>query len=56
MNGTFKLEVELGNAAMQGRYDIIEALTETSERLKHGDIRGIIMDVNGNNVGKFWME
>lgn len=56
MNGTFKLEIEMGNAAMLKRRDISDALTDVADKLKCGQAAGTIMDINGNSVGKFWME
>ena len=49
---TFKLEIRLGNDAMQTAADIAEAL----ERVAVGDIHGgsgsgLIFDYNGNSVG-----
>jgi hypothetical protein len=56
MNGTFRIEIEMGNAAMLKRRDIADALIDVSNKLKCGQAAGGIMDVNGNTVGKFWME
>jgi hypothetical protein len=56
MNGTFRLEIEMGNAAMLKRSDIADALIDIVGKLKCGQAAGGIMDVNGNTVGKFWME
>lgn len=55
----FTLEIELGNDAMQTRDDIEEALRSAGQNLRYmsdppedGDGGGI-MDLNGNNVGKW---
>ena len=59
---TFKLEIELGNDAMQSAYDVALALSEAvrqltlhrgySEPLQHEE-QGSIRDVNGNRVGSW---
>lgn len=55
----FILEIELGNDAMQTRADIEEALRRLGQDCRYmsdiprvGDDGGI-MDLNGNNVGKW---
>lgn len=52
----FKLEIELGNAAMMGPEDVAEALEELAKRLrawaKTGSMVSLaIRDRNGNSVG-----
>lgn len=56
MNGTFRLEIEMGNSEMLKRRDIADALTDVASKLKCGQAAGGIVDINGNTVGKFWME
>ena len=56
MNVTFKLEIEMGNAAMSLRSDVADALSGVAVKMHRGQAEGIIIDSNGNTVGKFWME
>jgi hypothetical protein len=55
----FKLEIELGNDAMQTFDDVLEALQESHSSLADGSepfIVGdydLLRDVNGNTVGKW---
>lgn len=57
----FKLEVELGNEAMQNLSDVASALERVAERLHEmkmfnlssNGLRGKIMDQNGNSVGNW---
>jgi hypothetical protein len=55
-DGTFLVEITLGNAAMQTGRDIGEALVVVGAKVTNGDPEGAIMDVNGNRVGSFWYE
>jgi hypothetical protein len=54
----FKLEIELGNAAMQTGHDVGRALKEVAANLFTAGVgvlesaeRGVIHDTNGNKVG-----
>lgn len=51
-----KLEIEIGNDAMQTRLDVAEALERVAIRLKTFGLdraSSKILDVNGNTVGKW---
>ena len=48
----FKLEIEMGNDAMQSGFDVAQALKlEVIPRLTDGYLAGVIFDINGNKVG-----
>ncbi len=54
--GTFKLEIKLGNEAMNSPQDIGLALRSLSRRVAEIDVsdeevEGIVRDTNGNRVG-----
>lgn len=49
----FKIEIKMGNSAMQTSDDIINALKQVIEKMENGSGGGIIQDENGNNVGTF---
>lgn len=52
--GTFTLEIQLGNAAMQTPEDVALALRELAERLEgSGPTEGMVRDENGNTVGRW---
>lgn len=51
----FKLEIEMGNDAMQSSNAIADALTVVAEKLRNGRDGGYIFDYNGNRVGAFDM-
>lgn len=59
-DGNFKLEIALGNEAMQTGSDVAEALRFIAGRVEANDpIRsasGMIQDNNGNRVGTYWYE
>jgi hypothetical protein len=48
-----KLEIRMGNAAMQSGEDAARALREVAEKLDQGATSGPILDDNGNGVGHF---
>jgi hypothetical protein len=54
---TFKLEIDLGNDAMKSAADVSRALKELSYKLEgyedSKDFSGVIMDDNGNKVGRY---
>jgi hypothetical protein len=56
MNGKFKLEIELGNAAMHTHSQLVRALREHIDctSLRRGE--GSIFDINGNKVGEWSFE
>lgn len=49
----FKLEIELGNVAMDSHEDIADALIEVGKNLLQGNDHTTIRDLNGNTVGKW---
>ncbi len=57
----FKLDIELGNDAMQHGQDIANALKEVGESLDHVMEHGLrgrsgtIRDINGLSVGKWYV-
>lgn len=54
----FKLEIEMGNEAMQSHLDVSEILADISiDLLNNTKLDSwTIMDENGNTVGKWWFE
>lgn len=53
----FKLEIELGNDAMQTPMDVAMALTSLADRLTASPpTEGVIRDENGNPVGRWSFE
>lgn len=57
MNGEFKLEIALGNEAMNDRFSIADALRRVADRLESRvELSRAILDANGNTVGTFWIE
>lgn len=53
MQGEFKLEIKLGNSAMQGAGQVAGALREVAAKIDRGRYDGKIMDDNGNSVGTY---
>lgn len=54
MFDTFRVEITLGNEAMQNGPDVAEALREIASRIENElEARGAIRDGNGNTVGYF---
>ena len=53
VNYTFKLEIRLGNDAMQTHDDIANALEEVATKVHNGCTHGYVRDINGNTVGDF---
>jgi hypothetical protein len=47
----FKLEITMGNDAMQTPYDVAEALRDVLLPLDNGGTYGTVRDANGNVVG-----
>lgn len=56
MEGEFKLEISLGNDAMQNERHVGEAVMGVGEAVKNGRMAGSVRDVNGNTVGTYWFE
>jgi hypothetical protein len=56
LTGSFKLDIKLGNDAMQTDADIADALNEVITKLDRGTLEGTIKDFNGNTVGRFGIE
>jgi len=56
----FKLEIELGNDAMQRTWDVADAVKSAMARRTIGSLdvgdKGRIVDVNGNKVGSWLVE
>ncbi len=51
---TFRLKIELGNAAMQDPGDVAQALRQVAVELADEGFSGSkIMDANGNTVGEW---
>lgn len=51
--GRFELSIEMGNDAMQTSDDVADALEQVVKRMRGGDVRGSIRDLNGNTIGEF---
>jgi hypothetical protein len=57
MFDSFKLEITLGNDAMQSGLDVAEALRQVADRIENDlEGRGTIRDANGNTVGRYGPE
>ncbi len=53
----FKLEIDLGNDAMQSVHDVAQALARLAAKMRESGARnGTIRDENGNIVGAFSFE
>lgn len=57
----FKLEIELGNDAMQSGRDVADALNNVAFQLQDVTMRleemgGMVVDENGNTVGAWQVE
>lgn len=56
-----KLEIKTGGAAFseddvlttEGRYEVARLLKRIAAQIEQGDDDGVIMDINGNKVGKW---
>lgn len=56
-----KLEIKTGGAAFseddvlttEGRYEVARLLRKISVQIECGDSDGVIMDINGNKVGRW---
>lgn len=56
MPDTFRLEINLGNEAMQGDGDVANALCEAARSIAVGGNQSIIRDANGNTVGRWYFD
>ena len=55
----FKLEINTGNAAFDGdnkEYEICRILESISRKIEDGQTYGKLIDINGNNVGKWTLD
>ncbi len=60
----FSLEIRTGGSAYRDEdgnldttnYELIRNLAEISRKLENGCTSGVVMDVNGNKVGKWSIE
>jgi len=53
----FKLEIKLGNAAMQSGPDVARALRDVADTIERDlEARGPVTDLNGNTVGQYGPE
>jgi hypothetical protein len=51
----FYVLINLGNEAMQTEEDVSEALNQIRKKILTSN-EGIILDSNGNNVGRWWFK
>lgn len=52
----FALEFNMDNAAFEiVTYEVETILKKVASKISNGEQSGVIMDTNGNKVGKFWM-
>ena len=59
-----KLEIKTGGAAFseddvltyEGRYEVARLLRKISVQIEQGDNDGVIMDINGNKVGRWSLD
>ena len=56
MKKEFRLQIELGNEAMQTKEDVSLSLLTIARKLSNGLDNGYIHDLNGNKVGDWWGE
>lgn len=56
IDGTFHLEIELGNDAMRRPVDLADALHGIGQKVLKGAREGSVRDANGNRVGTFHFE
>lgn len=54
----FKIEFRTGNAAFEDNagLEVARILRELSDKAEHGELEGLIRDVNGNTIGKWGLE
>ena len=58
------IEIKTGNAAfsedevltIEGRYEVARLLRKISVQIEQGDNDGVIMDINGNKVGRWSLD
>jgi hypothetical protein len=53
-----KIEFKTGNAAFEGEdnYEVVRILRDIADQVERGCALGIIIDINGNKVGKWDLE
>ena len=59
-----KLEIKTGGAAFSeddvlttdGRYEVARLLKKIAAQIEQGDDDGVIIDINGNKVGRFTLD
>lgn len=59
-----KLEIKTGGAVFceddvltyEGRYELARLLRKISVQIEQGDDDGVVMDINGNKVGRFTLD
>lgn len=59
-----KIEIKTGGAAFseddvltyEGRYEVARLLRKISVQIEQGDNDGVIMDINGNKVGRWSLD
>lgn len=59
-----KIEIKTGGAAFseddvltyEGRYEVTRLLRKISVQIEQGDNDGVIMDINGNKVGRWSLD
>lgn len=59
-----KIEIKTDNAAFseddvltyEGRYEVARLLRKISVQIEQGDNDGVIMDINGNKVGRWSLD
>jgi hypothetical protein len=50
----FDLHIDLGNDGMQSGVDVAAALRTVADKIEHDlEARGVIVDANGNTVGRY---
>jgi hypothetical protein len=54
---TFNIKMEIGNDALATSQDVAAVIRKTAKKIedyKETDHPGIILDDNGNRIGKYW--
>lgn len=52
----FQLQIAIGNEAMSDCYQVANALGGLEDKVRSGQLSGVIKDVNGNTVGSWSYE
>lgn len=57
-SNTFAVSIECDNDAFKdldhGRDEVARLLTKVAQQVRDGDMEGLIFDINGNRVGRFF--